>query len=174
MEKRRRDRINTCLDNLASLLLASTGSTSSSSSSQSSSTNKSKSPKNNKLEKADILEQTVRYWHQFVQDDTKEIIENENNENSFLVGYRTCAGAVDLILEDMESKGEDVSFRTNLQLHLEQNIPSEPFKSEEQIVFMPKKLQNGDLALIMTSQEDLPPLESEDDEEDSEDVWRPW
>ncbi|XP_042878128.1 protein hairy-like [Penaeus japonicus] len=114
MEKKRRDRINTCLDELSSLL-------------QEERTVKAKAGKAAKLEKADVLELTVRYWQSIMAVRTRgsspqlspsgEPIE----DSGYLKGYKHCISIVDSLLGDCKEGGTE-TFRQGLLEHLSEKV----------------------------------------------------
>lgn len=101
MEKKRRDRINSCLDELSSLLA------------------EGEAEKTARLEKADILELTVKYW-QGVRGEHGEDMEAlpvAPEESSYLTGYKQCIHVVDDLLRTCQETGTE-GLRQGLLQHL--------------------------------------------------------
>lgn len=155
MEKKRRDRINTCLDELSSLL-------------QEERMVKARSGKASKLEKADVLELTVRYWQSFMATKTRGAAEDSADESGYMKGYKHCISLVDSLLGDFKEPGTD-SLREGLLEHLSEKVemmrppqshedknesnkpPSEDIPREDghSLALIPTLLPDGALALLL-------------------------
>ncbi|XP_076359349.1 protein deadpan-like isoform X1 [Tachypleus tridentatus] len=113
MEKRRRARINQSLSELKSLLLDAI---------------KSANPRQSKLEKADILEMTVRHLQDTRrQHRTAALVNDPQLMNKFLLGFEECVREVESYLKKEDSFKEDTLQR--LLQHLVQR--SEDLKTVE-------------------------------------------
>lgn len=100
IEKRRRDRINTCLEELKKLVLEGM--------------NKD-STRHSKLEKADILEMTVKYLKSVQMQ--QQAIANNEYMHKYRAGYTECATAVGQYINGGEAM--DTSVRARLMQHLQ-------------------------------------------------------
>ncbi|XP_076359353.1 transcription factor HES-1-like isoform X2 [Tachypleus tridentatus] len=119
MEKRRRARINQSLSELKSLLLDAI---------------KSANPRQSKLEKADILEMTVRHLQDTRrQHRTAALVNDPQLMNKFLLGFEECVREVESYLKKEDSFKEDTLQR--LLQHLVQR--SEDLKTVEDDVIPP-------------------------------------
>ncbi|CAL4142934.1 unnamed protein product [Meganyctiphanes norvegica] len=97
MERRRRERINQCLNELKNLVL----------------TAQKKDPSRyNKLEKADILEMTVRH----VQTMHRQKAHSPRQQDKYYAGYTRCAAEVTKFLESTSDISEDL--RKRITSHL--------------------------------------------------------
>ncbi|XP_076318572.1 protein hairy-like [Tachypleus tridentatus] len=106
MEKRRRARINQSLSDLKSLLLEAI---------------KSENPRHSKLEKADILEMTVRHLEDLHrQQRTATLVNDPQQKNKFLVGFEECVREVELFMKKEDGVLEDT--RRRLLQHLTKQI----------------------------------------------------
>ncbi|XP_047472156.1 protein hairy-like [Penaeus chinensis] len=125
MEKKRRDRINSCLDELSALL-------------QEERMVKAKTGKAAKLEKADVLELTVRYWQSVMGVRTRgsspQLPGESGAESGYLKGYKHCISMVDSLLGDCKEGGTE-TFREGLLKHLSERVqilsPGEEEKKSE-------------------------------------------
>ncbi|XP_063591274.1 protein hairy-like [Penaeus indicus] len=125
MEKKRRDRINSCLDELSALL-------------QEERLVKARAGKGAKLEKADVLELTVRYWQSVMgvraRGSSPQLSGESDEESGYLKGYKHCISMVDSLLGDCKESGTD-SFREGLLKHLTERVqmltPAEEEKRSE-------------------------------------------
>ena len=102
MEKKRRARINNSLDELKSLILAALN----------------KDPaRHSKLEKADILEMTVRHLQRLQrQQSAVNSVNDQNVFNKFRAGYTECANEVSRLVHSVD--GVDSSARSRITSHL--------------------------------------------------------
>ncbi|XP_063536070.1 protein hairy [Cydia strobilella] len=143
MEKRRRARINNCLNELKALILDAM---------------KKDPARHSKLEKADILEMTVKHL---------EGLRTEASPDRFRAGYRHCVSEVSRF------PGLEAGLRKRLVKHLEGNVegarppgaPTPPSDAEDAAVphstilisagpgsgvrLVPTRLSNGDIALVL-------------------------
>ena len=111
MEKRRRDRINQCLDELRDILIEA----------------QPEREDKNKLEKANILEATVEFMRQHCTRSKiygslehctcAPVIESYSDANSFALGYRQCAAT---ILRQLRSAQDTRNVVDNLLLAIQQ------------------------------------------------------
>lgn len=180
MEKKRRDRINSCLDELSALL-------------QEERMVKAKTGKAAKLEKADVLELTVRYWQSVMGVRTRggspQLSGEAGEESGYLKGYKHCISMVDSLLGDCKEGGTE-AFREGLLKHLSERVqmltPGEEKKSEGQmdgdlakssgqtasggdtqsLALIPTLLPDGALALLL--QEGVATFESHSETEDEQ------
>lgn len=108
MEKRRRARINQCLSELKTLILDAL--------------NKDPS-RHSKLEKADILEMTVRYLQNMQRQQMAAAISTDPTVlGKFRAGFNECAGEVSRYVERIE--GTDLGMRQRLVSHLSHCVSS--------------------------------------------------
>ncbi|XP_067139899.1 transcription factor HES-4-B-like [Centruroides vittatus] len=153
MEKRRRARINHSLSELKSLLLDAI---------------KSESPRHSKMEKADLLELTVRHLQELHRRQrTVSLLNDPYLKNKFQAGYEECAREIerfvgrldnvkyevkqqlrhhltcrmDEMKEMNETEGETTDRENEISLHEKHVIP--------EVRLLPRKLPNGDLALVL-------------------------
>lgn len=145
MEKRRRARINNCLNELKALILDAM---------------KKDPARHSKLEKADILEMTVKHL---------EGLRSEGSPDRFRAGYRHCMGEV------ARFQGLDTGLRRRLVKHLELSAapgvrpaaaPTPPSDTDDVgqappstifisagpgagVRLVPTRLANGDIALVL-------------------------
>uniref|UniRef100_T1ITB1 BHLH domain-containing protein n=1 Tax=Strigamia maritima TaxID=126957 RepID=T1ITB1_STRMM len=105
LEKRRRARINNCLTELKDLLVE---------------TYKNDISEPSKLEKADILELTVRHLRELRQQRRVIVSTRRNDANDFRAGYSECAGEVAACLGNMP--GLDTGVRARLLIHLSKRV----------------------------------------------------
>ncbi|XP_013780679.2 protein hairy-like [Limulus polyphemus] len=106
MEKRRRARINQSLSEMKNLLLDAI---------------KPDNPRHSKLEKADILEMTVRHLQDFHrQRRTATLVNDPQLTNKFLVGFEECVREVELYLKKQDGVKEDT--RQRLLQHLTKRV----------------------------------------------------
>ncbi|XP_035227614.1 uncharacterized protein LOC118199859 isoform X2 [Stegodyphus dumicola] len=107
MEKRRRARINHCLAQLKSLVVD---------------PNTTERSRQTKLEKADILELTVRHLHEIKRRQrTVSLIDAHHPKKKFEIGYSECAREVDLFLSnlmDPQLSGLEAELQRRLKDHL--------------------------------------------------------
>ncbi|ELU08376.1 hypothetical protein CAPTEDRAFT_163301 [Capitella teleta] len=102
VEKKRRGRINQCLDDLKCLVLDELHR---------------KPDQYEKMEKADILEMTVRYLRQRKQklgkmtSPVSGVVESETQAQQFYNGYRSCVAEINSILDRQEALPEDLKTR---------------------------------------------------------------
>lgn len=108
MEKRRRARINESLTQLKTLILEAT--------------NKDTS-RHSKLEKADILEMTVKYLKNLQRHHIVASQDNEVNATRYRMGYSECISEVSRFLSPMDSNLVDL--RVQLLNHLAQNCSAQ-------------------------------------------------
>lgn len=171
MEKRRRDRINSCLATLSSVLLKAEDI--SPSTSRPSTTGRKRAAR---LEKADILEQTVLHFHR-LSEQRKSLSElhvfqtqHMQSRSSYSLGYESCIRVIDSFLRELgedETKslrGELTSFLTGKLKELSppkdgphsgsskrEKEPTsrsqDPIK--ERVTFVPQILSDGSLALVI-------------------------
>lgn len=150
MEKKRRDRINSCLDELSSLLAEERLA-------------EGEEGKATKLEKADILEQTVRFWqgvrNTSEQGEEIETLVAEPDESSYLTGYKQCIRVVDDLLSTCQESGTE-TLRQGLLQHLSscvQELTPPPSASDatESDIQGPKTVTTPDPPGV--EQEDKPP-----------------
>ncbi|XP_013779901.1 protein hairy-like [Limulus polyphemus] len=119
MEKRRRARINQSLSDLKALLLEAI---------------KSENPRHSKLEKADILEMTVRHLEELHrQQRTATLVNDPQLKNKFLVGFEECVREVELFMKKQDGILEDT--RRCLLQHLTKQIKD--LKSTENEEYQP-------------------------------------
>ncbi|XP_054717483.1 protein hairy-like [Uloborus diversus] len=111
MEKRRRARINHCLAQLKSLVVDPTITERS---------------RQTKLEKADILELTVRHLHDIKRKQrTAAILESRHPKKKFEIGYAECVREVDLFLSnliDHQLTGLEAEVQQRLKNHLSRRL----------------------------------------------------
>ena len=102
MEKKRRARINNSLDELKSLILSALN----------------KDPaRHSKLEKADILEMTVRHLQRLQrQQSAVNSVNDQTVLNKFRAGYTECANEVSRLVHSVD--GVDASARSRITSHL--------------------------------------------------------
>uniref|UniRef100_T1IVD9 BHLH domain-containing protein n=1 Tax=Strigamia maritima TaxID=126957 RepID=T1IVD9_STRMM len=105
LEKRRRARINNCLTELKDLLVE---------------TYKNDITEPSKLEKADILELTVRHLRELRQQQRVIVTTRRTDANDFRVGYNECASEVAACLGNMP--GLDTGVRARLLTHLSKRV----------------------------------------------------
>ncbi|XP_076315323.1 uncharacterized protein LOC143227862 isoform X1 [Tachypleus tridentatus] len=106
MEKRRRARINQSLSEMKNLLLDAI---------------RSDNPRHSKLEKADILEMTVRHLQEFHrQRRTATLVNDSQLRNKFLLGFEECVREVGLYLKKQDGVKEDT--RQRLLQHLTKRV----------------------------------------------------
>ncbi|CAG0905925.1 unnamed protein product [Darwinula stevensoni] len=107
MEKRRRARINNCLNQLKAILIDSM---------------RKDAPQHSKLEKADILEMTVRYVSALQR---QRLMLDPTAVSKFRAGFSQCIGEVERCLGRMEreeSLGCDRDLKSRLVTHLHQRL----------------------------------------------------
>ncbi|XP_023232558.1 transcription factor HES-2-like [Centruroides sculpturatus] len=127
MEKRRRARINHCLTELKRFLLATEGD------------KNLDNGRSSKLEKADILEMTVKYLRQISKQE-KSSGENSKNER-YQAGYRQCMGEVAKFVSITHP-----SLTAKFLDHLDRRLASECSKEDqlgekEHLIYIPCKIQ---------------------------------
>lgn len=179
MEKKRRDRINSCLDELSALL-------------QEERMVKARTGKAAKLEKADVLELTVRYWQSVLGVRTRggsaQLSGESGEESGYLKGYKHCISMVDSLLGDCKESGTE-TFREGLLQHLSERVqmltPDEEEKKSEgemdlakssaeitsggdtqSLALIPTLLPDGALALLLQEGVATTAFESHSEAED--------
>ncbi|CAH1775308.1 unnamed protein product [Owenia fusiformis] len=111
MEKRRRARINTCLSELKGLLVDFM---------------KQEGSRHSKMEKADILEMTVRYLRQLQRTNLSATVRDPDSVAKYHDGYNECADEVARYLTTID--GIDVHMRGRLLSHLAANVNTQANK----------------------------------------------
>lgn len=102
LERKRRARINRCLDELKELMVSAL---------------QSEGENVSKLEKADILELTVRHLHKLRRQQRLSLVNNTGNDHDrFRAGFSQCASEVSRCLA--ATPGVDVQLGTQLMTHL--------------------------------------------------------
>ncbi|XP_015925274.2 uncharacterized protein [Parasteatoda tepidariorum] len=108
MEKRRRARINHSLAQLKSLIID---------------PNTTEKSRQSKLEKADILELTVRHLHEIKRRQrTVSLLEGRNPRRKFEIGYTECAREVDLFLSSLVDSTVNSELHRRLTQHLSRRL----------------------------------------------------
>ncbi|KAL1137632.1 hypothetical protein AAG570_009328 [Ranatra chinensis] len=168
MEKRRRARINNCLNELKYLILDAM---------------KKDPARHSKLEKADILEMTVKHLEAMQRQQVALAAATDPNVlNKFRAGFTECAGEVGRF------PGLEPPVRRRLLTHLATCLnqqQQQPQTSQEEAgvpQLVPTRLPNGDIALVLPSSPPPPPTPSPSPvsppmlrkEIVEEKPWRPW
>lgn len=155
MEKRRRARINHSLTELKNLILDAL---------------KKDNARHSKLEKADILEMTVKHLQQLQrQQSARAIVTDCSVADKFRAGFRECAAEVGRYLGRMD--GLEPALRQRLMGHLASRVTDlstpPPSPSEESHFFgngrggngslqlLPTRLPTGEIAFLLPQQSQL-------------------
>ncbi|CAN7986314.1 unnamed protein product [Ixodes hexagonus] len=153
MEKRRRARINHSLTELKNLILDAL---------------KKDNARHSKLEKADILEMTVKHLQQLQrQQAARSIVTDCSVSDKFRAGFRECAAEVGRYLGRMD--GLEPALRQRLMGHLASRVTDlatpPPSPSEESHFFnsrsngslqlLPTRLPTGEIAFLLPQQSQL-------------------
>uniref|UniRef100_A0A023GJK3 Putative transcription factor hes-1 ixodes scapularis transcription factor hes-1 n=1 Tax=Amblyomma triste TaxID=251400 RepID=A0A023GJK3_AMBTT len=145
MEKRRRARINHSLTELKNLILDAL---------------KKDNARHSKLEKADILEMTVKHLQQLQRQQAARAIVSDNSvTDKFRAGYRECAAEVGRYLNRLE--GLDTGVRQRVMGHLASRVselstpPPSPgsddghFFNAGSVQLLPTRLPSGEIAFLL-------------------------
>lgn len=169
MEKRRRARINSCLNDLKSLILEAM---------------KKDPARHSKLEKADILEMTVKHLQNLQRQQTAS---DPSVFNKFQAGFRECAGEVNKFpgldgplkkrllqhlanyLNNSSSTTQPSQGSQSTERHSPKTVTQQPVQVHilrtpdtsviQGLQLVPTRLPNGDIALILPAQR-APPVSS--------------
>ncbi|CAH1981491.1 unnamed protein product [Acanthoscelides obtectus] len=147
LERKRRARINRCLDELKELMVTAL---------------QSEGENVSKLEKADILELTVRHLHKLRRQQrlsANPVIDSDR----FRAGYTHCANEVSRCLAS--TPGVDVQLGTKLMTHLGHRLNE--MDKEDSLYLTPNSSRSSPGPQDYSSPKDY-------SHQKGEEVWRPW
>ncbi|CAH0564386.1 unnamed protein product [Brassicogethes aeneus] len=160
LERKRRARINRCLDELKDLMVSAL---------------ETEGENAQKLEKADILELTVRHLHK-LRREQQQPTQNLMESDQFKAGYTQCAKEVSRCLSSIPNV--DIHLGTQLMTHLGHNLKKMEAVSPLTVCVptppsSPMQIQHYSMPLTPTSSRGSSPAPIDVVGTDTE-IWRPW
>ncbi|CAB4068255.1 HESN [Lepeophtheirus salmonis] len=153
LERKRRARINKCLDELKELMIEALQTQGEESIT--------------KLEKADILELTVRHLRKLKN---QEVISKNSPSDRYIAGYTACASEVSQYLSSIP--GINVHFGSELMSHLGNNLTKPLSVSTSSLNESSSSVSPSDLGYVSSGSITPPPEPKKSIK--TENVWRPF